>query len=104
MDEPKVLILDADKCTGCKLCELVCSAKRHGAYNPAKSLIRVLKNQEMDVNLIALDVRCDFCGRCVEACVPGALEFTGPAEAAILRKNNKIGKFPVPWVPGPKSA
>lgn len=37
----KVLFVDLEKCTGCRACELACSMKHHGEYNPAKSRITV---------------------------------------------------------------
>jgi carbon-monoxide dehydrogenase iron sulfur subunit len=39
----KVLAIDYEKCTGCRLCELVCSVKHEGVSNPARSRIRVVK-------------------------------------------------------------
>ncbi len=39
----KVLMLDYEKCTGCRTCELVCSVKHEGAANPSKSRIKVVK-------------------------------------------------------------
>ena len=92
----KVLIQDADKCTGCRVCELVCSMTKFGEYNPKKSYIKVMRNREMDVNIIALDIKCDFCNECVEWCLPKALKFVTLEEAAVIRKENKIGSFPVP--------
>ena len=94
--EEKALIIDADKCTGCRVCELVCSIVKQREYNPGKSYIRVIRNREMDVNIIALDVRCDFCNKCVESCLPKAISFASLEEAAVLRKANKIGIFPAP--------
>jgi len=95
--EEKALIVDADKCTGCKVCELICSMAKYGEYNPRKSYIRVLKNRDMDVNIVTLDQRCDFsCNLCVEGCLPGAIKFVSLEEAAILRKANRIGIFPAP--------
>lgn len=90
------LIVDGDKCTGCRVCELVCSIVKQGEYNPQKSYIRVFKNREMDVNIVTLDVQCDFCGKCVESCLPKAISFVSLEEAAVLRKTNKIGIFPAP--------
>jgi len=90
----KVLIVDADKCTGCNVCELACSMVKHREYNPQKSLIKVMKNREMNVGIVTLDVRCDFCNKCVEWCLARAIEFVSLPEAAVIRKQNRIGKFP----------
>ena len=94
----QVLIIDADKCTGCKVCELTCSMQKFGEYNPKKSFIKVLRNKEMDVHLVALTTRCDFCGECVEACMPGAIRFIGVEEAVIEWKGTKMGAFPAPLI------
>jgi Fe-S-cluster-containing hydrogenase component 2 len=94
--EDKVLVVDADKCTGCRVCELICSMAKGGEYNPKRSFIRVMKNREMSVDIVTRDVRCDFCNQCVEWCLPGALKIVSLAEAAVIRKQNKIGIFPAP--------
>lgn len=39
----KVLMIDYQKCTGCRLCELVCSVSHDGVSNPARSRIKVMK-------------------------------------------------------------
>jgi carbon-monoxide dehydrogenase iron sulfur subunit len=39
----KVLMIDYEKCTGCRLCELVCSVKHEGVSNPARSRITIVK-------------------------------------------------------------
>jgi carbon-monoxide dehydrogenase iron sulfur subunit len=39
----KVLAIDYEKCTGCRLCELVCSVKHEGVSNPSRSRIKVMK-------------------------------------------------------------
>jgi len=39
----KVLKIDYQKCTGCRLCELVCSVSHNGVSNPARSRIKVVK-------------------------------------------------------------
>ena len=42
----KTLIFNVGCCTGCKICELICSMAKHGEYNPKKSHIRILRNWE----------------------------------------------------------
>jgi Fe-S-cluster-containing hydrogenase component 2 len=39
----KVLVIDHQKCTGCRLCELVCTVTHDGVSNPARSRIKVMK-------------------------------------------------------------
>ena len=92
----KTLIVDTEKCNGCGICELVCSMAKNGEYNPKRSWIKLIRNREMDVNIVALDVRCNFCNQCVEWCFPKALKFDSWENAAIVRKENKMGKFPAP--------
>ena len=71
----KKLVRDLEKCTGCRTCELACSFKREGAFNPKKSAIRVIKDER-----IGLDgpVVCEICPKpkCVEACPERALAKT----------------------------
>lgn len=38
-----VLYIDYQKCTGCRLCELVCAVKHDGVSNPTRSRIKVMK-------------------------------------------------------------
>jgi carbon-monoxide dehydrogenase iron sulfur subunit len=92
----KVLVVDADQCTGCSVCELICSMSKHGEYNPRKSYIRVMRNREMSVDIVARSARCDLCGKCVEWCLPRALKIVSFSEAAVIRKRNRIGTFPIP--------
>jgi len=39
----KVLMINYEKCTGCRICELVCSVIHEGVSNPARSRINVIK-------------------------------------------------------------
>ena len=94
----KMLIVDSDRCTGCRVCELACSMARTGEYNPSNSCIKVLRNAELNVNIPVINVRCDFCGKCVEWCFQEAIRFVSLEEAAIMRKEAKIGCFPAPII------
>ena len=92
----KVLIVDIDKCTGCRICELVCSIVKQGEFRPKGSYIKVFKNKEMDINIIALGTKCDYCGACVEWCLPQAIRFVSLEEAIIKYKGTKAGSIPAP--------
>jgi carbon-monoxide dehydrogenase iron sulfur subunit len=94
----KVLIIDGDKCTGCRVCELACSMAKTGEYNPQKSYIRVLRHMELDVSIPVIEANCDFCGTCIEWCFERAIWFVDWQEAALIRKEAKIGCFPSPVV------
>ena len=39
----KMLIVDSEKCTGCRLCEVACSAGHDGISNPLKARIHIVK-------------------------------------------------------------
>ena len=94
----KELVFDADRCTGCKLCELICSYVKYAEFNPGKSVIQVIKNKEMDINIVALGTKCDYCGECVQWCLPHAIKFVDFKEAIINWKGVKLGSFPAPRI------
>ena len=94
----RAMILNADECTGCRVCELTCSMTKQGEFNPKKSYIRVLANKDFGVYLPVLKTECDFCGKCVEWCPEQALKISGLGEAAIMMRKSKIGRFPIPLV------
>ncbi|MCW4010298.1 MAG: thiamine pyrophosphate-dependent enzyme [Candidatus Bathyarchaeota archaeon] len=93
---------DADKCSGCEICEYVCSAEKEHVFNPSKSRIRALRlnvlfnmavtcracidapcvkvcardalSQSKENGVIIVDEsKCDGCGWCIEACEYGAM-------------------------------
>ena len=63
--------IDPNKCTGCGLCEYVCSLEKSGFPNPALSRIRVIRLTP----LLNISMTCRFCNDppCVEACSREAL-------------------------------
>lgn len=94
----KIPIVDPEKCIGCKICELVCSTKDGEGYNPKKSFIKILSNDEMDVIIPVFSINCNLCGRCVKFCPTEALRFVDPMQAAIVRKDTKIPSIPAPII------
>ena len=49
----KTIIINADKCTGCRACEVICSAfhatDKYGTTNPARARIRVIRDPISDI-------------------------------------------------------
>jgi benzoyl-CoA reductase subunit BamC len=49
----KTIRIDVDKCTGCRACEVICSAfhatEKYGTTNPARSRIRVIRDPLRDI-------------------------------------------------------
>ncbi|MFW9890073.1 MAG: 4Fe-4S dicluster domain-containing protein [Candidatus Thorarchaeota archaeon] len=97
------LVVDFDKCTGCRKCELACSYEKEDVFNPARSRIWIEEigfpgipvplichqctnapcaevcpsdaiTQNADIGAYIVDAdECISCGDCVEACPWGAI-------------------------------
>jgi carbon-monoxide dehydrogenase iron sulfur subunit len=101
----KVLVINYEKCTGCRLCELVCAVMHDGISNPIRSRIRVMKweseglyipmsclqcqdapcmnvcpvkaiSRDEDLGRVVVDYDvCIGCRSCVAVCPFGAMSF-----------------------------
>ena len=66
------LVVDFDKCTGCRICELWCSFIKTKTSNPTKSRVRVVKQVSEGINI---PVMCQHCPEppCAAACPVDAI-------------------------------
>jgi Fe-S-cluster-containing dehydrogenase component len=65
-----------EKCTGCKLCELACSAVKTAEFNPRQSRIQVALIDIPEIPVPILLDSCDYCfghPACVQVCLPQAI-------------------------------
>jgi len=73
------LLFLAEKCTGCRSCELACSFAHQGAHQPASAGLTVLMERATGAVALSFTATCDLCAEragcaCVEYCAPGALK------------------------------
>ena len=67
----KIIAISPDKCVGCRLCELVCSLKNTGEFNPTRARIQVIGFEEV----FSLPITCFQCEKpyCAEVCPVDAI-------------------------------
>jgi TPP-dependent indolepyruvate ferredoxin oxidoreductase alpha subunit len=63
---------DPEKCSGCDVCEYICSFEKEKAFNPVKSRIRAVKLNPLSI--IAVTCRACKDAPCVAACPEDALK------------------------------
>ena len=86
----KVLYIDHEKCTGCRLCELVCSVVHDGVSNPARSRIKVVKWESEGVYVPISCQQCDD-APCMNVCPSKALSRDEDTQAVIVDYTLCIG-------------
>jgi Fe-S-cluster-containing hydrogenase component 2 len=79
----RILFCDSEKCTGCQICELVCSAVKEDKINPILSRIHLTRFDP----LIMSSIGCQFCDNppCVTSCPREALRATEEGRIEINR-------------------
>lgn len=70
----KNLITHEDVCIQCLCCQFECSMVKQKEYNPSKSYIKLIYDEDFLTKGYEFMEECDVCGVCVKACPVGALE------------------------------
>lgn len=83
--ERKYITCDPEKCTGCGICEMVCSSEKEGVFSAELSRIHLVHIDEKT----AITISCRFCENtpCITACPREALEMD---EASNVIRVNKM--------------
>ena len=68
------LAIDLNKCTGCRNCELACSAKHTNSFNPRRSRIQILKDEVQNLVVPMVCLQCEV-PLCQQACPTGAISY-----------------------------
>ncbi len=68
----KILFVNIDECTGCRLCEVTCSMKHHDEFNPAKARITVCSFPQAATYIPVFCTQCEDAW-CQSICPAGAI-------------------------------
>lgn len=67
-----ILVIDFEKCTGCRICEMYCSLLKTKTCNPERARIRVIKWEEQGINAPAVCQQCED-APCMRVCPVNAI-------------------------------
>ena len=86
----KSLVIDPEKCTSCLQCEMACSFEHTGAFNPARSRIKVF---EFGHGARAIPYTCTQCAEawCMQACPVNAISRNPETNAVEVHDNICVG-------------
>ncbi|HID10270.1 MAG TPA: 4Fe-4S dicluster domain-containing protein [Candidatus Latescibacteria bacterium] len=86
----KAISVEADLCTGCRACELICSLVHEGECSPQLSRIRVESWSEISVNF---PIVCQSCAEpvCVAVCPTKARKRVPETDAVITDERICVG-------------
>jgi carbon-monoxide dehydrogenase iron sulfur subunit len=86
-DIPKRMLVEPQACSGCRRCELACSMRHLGSFNPHESRVLVHKDE---ANGLDIPKVCRQCGtaKCVEMCPSGALSRDPVTRAVLVHAGN----------------
>lgn len=71
------LVVNPEKCCGCRLCETACTYEHEGAYGSRSSRVRVVKLESKGIDYPVVCQRCAN-APCVRSCPSGALNQAQP--------------------------
>jgi DhnA family fructose-bisphosphate aldolase class Ia/Fe-S-cluster-containing hydrogenase component 2 len=82
-----------EQCTGCRMCEIVCTRFHEKIYSNSSPRLRIQEIPKPDGTPGFKPIFCNLCTRCVQACEPGAL-IVGESGYLVLDRNlcNGCGK------------
>ncbi|MDJ0784190.1 MAG: 4Fe-4S dicluster domain-containing protein [Desulfosarcinaceae bacterium] len=79
-----------DLCTGCSLCQLACSQRLLGGYNPHRAVLKITHSCE---NLYHHPVVCNQCRNpyCANVCPVGAISREAATGAMVVDRERCVG-------------
>jgi len=84
MDKSNVFLIDPEKCTGCRLCEIACSFFHYKIFSPRRARIKAVRLRDESRDVPITCVHCRISPPCIGAC---------PVEA--IYRDEKIGAIKI---------
>lgn len=83
-------MINPERCSGCRTCEIVCSLIQDGECNPAASRIAIIRYEDLG---IYLPMTCQHCESavCMDICPAGAIYRDESIGAILIDVNKCIG-------------
>jgi Fe-S-cluster-containing hydrogenase component 2 len=99
MKRDRHLFFSPGLCTGCRLCELICSQVNTGEYNPDRATIQILHHPDLGTSLVAIRKEACICGdgaeACAEMCSSKAVRFVGQKATPEMLKDREWMAAPI---------
>jgi carbon-monoxide dehydrogenase iron sulfur subunit len=86
----KILFIDPEKCTGCRLCETVCSISHEKVCNPALARIHVAKWETKGLYIPVVCVQCES-PICEQVCPVKAIKRDEKTGAVLINYDACVG-------------
>ncbi len=84
----RVIVVQSEKCTGCRMCELACSSTKEGVFIPSRSRIHVVTNGLEGWSRPVVCLQCED-PMCMAVCSVGAISKTETTQGDSLISVNK---------------
>ncbi len=86
----KVLVANYEKCSGCRMCEVVCSWYHKNEFNPAKSAIQIISIREKSIDIPIICQQCDK-AMCQISCKQKAIIYRQEYNAYVIDEDKCTG-------------
>lgn len=86
----KILFVDPEKCTGCRLCEIACSLHHEKVSNPSRARIQIVKWENAGLFIPMICQQCET-PICEIVCPMGAISRDEKTGAMVIDKELCVG-------------
>ncbi len=86
----KMILVDFEKCVGCRNCALACSLAKEGSFSLAKARLKTLWIPPLGINMPMPCLHC-FKPICADVCPMEAISFNENTGAVVINEDRCIG-------------